>query len=286
MRNFQRAEHQSKAQQHPVWFGVVLLLFVVWASSTKAEGRGADGNYEERRSSHFVLYQDVDIDRTSGFYGAHRFEQQVLAVLEGAYDQLESALGMRPRAEIQVTIHDPEIFDARFARIFRFPAAGFFGGTIHVRGGTVVSDRMVRTLHHELVHAAFDAALPSLVLPAWFNEGVAEWFEARSVGRSRLTAWELSALAELARDGTLFQMSDLGFASFGRFGPQAARVAYLQSFGFFEFLDRNFGERRMRDLCKAVIRTADVDAGFRRTFREDVASLESMYFEDLRSSGY
>lgn len=265
---------------------VFLLALVVCDAPRVQAGRGADGVYEQRRSSHFVLYQDVDIDRTSGFYGTHRFEKQVLEVLERAYDQLESMLGMRPRREIQVTVHDPEIFDSRFARIFRFPAAGFYGGTIHVRGGAAVSNRMVRTLYHELVHAAFDAELPSLILPAWFNEGIAEWFEARSMGRSRLTARELSFLAELERRGGLFQLSGLSSASFGGFGPEAARVAYLQSFSFFEFIARRFGERRIRDLNTAVIRTSNIDAAFRRTLRKNLASLESMYLEDLRSAGY
>ena len=52
-----------------------LLLF---AESGTAKNRGADGNFEKRVSSHFVLFQDVDIDRTSGFHGSRRFENEVL----------------------------------------------------------------------------------------------------------------------------------------------------------------------------------------------------------------
>ena len=32
------------------------------ANLAGAANRGADGEFEERRSSHFVLFQDVDID--------------------------------------------------------------------------------------------------------------------------------------------------------------------------------------------------------------------------------
>ena len=56
---------------------------VVAVSGASARDRGADGNYEKRTSSHFVLYQDVDIDRSSGLRGSRAFEQRVLARISG-----------------------------------------------------------------------------------------------------------------------------------------------------------------------------------------------------------
>lgn len=249
-------------------------------------GRGADGEYDERRSSHFTLFQDVDIDRTSGFYGSRRFEQQVLKVLEDAYRKLDSTLGMRPRDTIIVTIHDPGIFDRRFAGMFRFPAAGFYGGTIHIRGETSVSDRLVRVLYHELVHAAFDASLPSVVLPAWFNEGVAEWFEARSIGQHALLHWQVQLLAKRHRDGQLFSLSDLSARSLGAFGPGAAQLAYLESYGFIDFLVQQRGERRLRDLCRRLIRTGNLDDSLRRIFRSDLGALQASFFAGLQGRAY
>jgi hypothetical protein len=248
--------------------------------------RGADGVYDERRSSHFTLYQDVDIDRTSGFYGSRRFEQQVLESLESAYQNLDAALGMRPRETIIVTIHDPAIFDERFAGIFRFPAAGFYGGTIHVRGDSAVSSQLVRVLHHELVHAAFDSALPKTALPAWFNEGVAEWFEARAIGQHKLLAWQTRLLAERARGGRLFGLSDLSMPSLGALGPRAAQLAYLESYGFIDFLARERGERRLRDLCRQLVRTGDLADSLRRIFRGDLARLEASFLTALRGAAY
>ena len=264
----------------------LVLLSCVLMSPIASAGRGADGEYDERSSSHFVLYQDVDIDRTSGLYGSRQFELDVLETLETAFRSLEELLGIRPRNEITVTIHDPRIFDARFAGIFRFPAAGFYGGTVHIRGATSLSDSLIAVLHHELVHAAFDSELGSMYLPAWFNEGVAEWFEARSLGRRRLTARELSALASRARAGELFSLADLSTGSFGHLGPEAARAAYLQSFGFFEYLTRVHGDRRLRDLCRDLTRTADLERSFRRSYGKLPAKLEADYLEDLRSSRY
>ena len=51
-------------------------------TSQHALAKGADGKFEKRTSSHFVLYQDVDIAERSGLRGSRRFESKVLDVLE------------------------------------------------------------------------------------------------------------------------------------------------------------------------------------------------------------
>ena len=130
-----------------------------------------------------MLHQDVAIDESGGFHGSRRFEQQVLDELERAYDELERWLGLRPQRQIAVVVYDPARFDAAFAGRFRFPAAGFYEGVIRVRGDTRLTDKLARVLHHEIVHAALDAAAPTLWLPGWVNEGAAEWFEARTAGQ-------------------------------------------------------------------------------------------------------
>lgn len=263
-------------------FAPALLVMLALATSTASAGRGADGKYEKRESSHFVLHQDVDIDQSAGLRGSRRFEQNVLETLESAYDLLDQQLGMRPRRPITVVIHDPAIFDAQFAGLFRFPAAGFYGGTIHIRGDTVVTQALVRVLHHELVHAALDALAPSLVLPAWFNEGLSEWFEARSVGKRRLARWELQALSSLAADDSFIGLEALSAPSFVGFDAPAARVAYLESYGFFEFLTRRDNERRLRDLCRELLRTGDLDRAFKAGYRAKVGELQAEYHSDLR----
>jgi len=264
----------------------LLVLAAVCIADVSFAGRGADGEYEERSSSHFILYQDVDIDRTSGFDGTIRFERQVLEVLENAFRSLEGTIGLRPRNKITVTVHDPAIFVERFRGIFRFPAAGFYGRTIHVRGEPAVSDALVRVLHHELVHAAFDQALPNTVLPAWFNEGVAEWFEARAMGQHKLAAWQVRALSGAARNGELFSLGELSTAALGHLGPTAAQLAYLQSYAFIDYLVRERGAKRLRDLCRRVSRTGDLSDSLRRIYRGELPRLEADFVRALRGSTY
>ncbi len=253
------------------------------AEAATAKNRGADGKFEKRTSSHFVLYQDVDIDRTSGFRGSRRFENQVLETLEDAYDQLDDLLGLRPPRRLEVRIWDPGIFDQEFAGLFRFSAAGFYSGTIHIRGDTELRASLVRTLHHELVHAAWDAEAPSLLLPGWLNEGVAEWFEARAVGKRRLSPGEAGAMAQLGSRGQLYSLWDLSDPSFSHLGPQSARIAYLQSYAFIDFLARRHGDDSLRRLCKTLVRKRKIDRAFTLTFRADLDELAGRFASEYGS---
>jgi len=252
------------------------------AGDAAARGGGADGDFARRESSHFLLLQDVDIDETGGLRGSRRFEQQVLDSLERGYDDLDRYLGLRPRRKLDVVVYDPTIFDRQYRGLFRFAAAGFYSGIIRVRGADQFHEGLSRVLHHELVHAALDAAAPSMVFPGWFNEGLAEWFEARPHGKRRLSRGELAALRQAAATGQLIPFATLGAASFARMSSGTARLAYLESYGLMEYLGRTRGERAIRDLCVELLRTGDLSRTLRRVFRADLASLEAGFFSELR----
>ena len=242
---------------------------------------GADGDFEKRTSSHFVLYQDVDIDQTSGLRGSRRFEQDVLAVLESAYRSADQKLGLRPDGPLTVIVYDPAIFDQTFSGQFRFPVAGFYGGRVHIRGDTVVTDRLAAVLHHEYVHAAFDEENGRHVLPAWLNEGVAEWFEARSLGVRGLPGRQRRRLEAAAAQGRLYELSDLSSPSFGHLGPEGASLAYLQSWAFIDKLVRLRGERGLREWLSEIVRRGDVDRATRRVYRDRIGVLHADHLAAL-----
>jgi hypothetical protein len=260
---------------------LALLLASALAGTAEARDRGADGNFAKRESSHFVLYQDVDIDESGGLRGSRRFEQQVLDELERAYDLVDKLLGLRPERRIDVIVYDPGIFDAQFAGRFRFAAAGFYNGVIAIRGDVVVSSQLARVLHHELVHAAFDAAAPSLILPAWLNEGVAEWVEARAVGKRALSPGEEGYLRRAAGAGALLPVDSLSRPSFAGLGSDAASLAYLQSYGMVAHLAQRFGENSLPRFIEVLLRSRNLDRAMSRTFRMSVYDLESRFVAEL-----
>lgn len=251
------------------------------AGGAGARDRGADGVFDSRTSSHFELFQDVDIDRSGGASGSVRFERAVLEVLESGYDGLERWLGLRPQRRLQVVVYDPGVFDATFAGLFPYPAAGFYQGIIRVRGEVALTAPLERTLLHELVHAGFDAVAPSLVLPAWLNEGLAEWFEARATGRTRLSQAEWNALAQAAQSGRLLPLQALSAPSFARLGPGQAGLAYLYSRGLVDFLARKRGERDLRRVVKEAVRTGDLERSFQRATRATPAEHDAAFRREL-----
>lgn len=257
-------------------FVVVSVLGLLLAPPpAHARDRGADGRFEKRTSSHFVLYQDVDIDESGGFHGSRRFEQEVLDELEAAYARLGDFLGLRPRRPITVVVYDAGIFDAQFSRLVRFPMAGFYQGVIRVRGGVSVDVALSRVLHHELVHAALDAEAPSVVIPGWVNEGLAEWFEARAWGKRRLSGAEHGWLARARNAGALPSLAQLSTPGFGRLDTQGAHLAYVKSYAAFVYLAGAYGERSIAEFVDVLLHSRRLDRALASVYRTDLDRLES-----------
>ena len=252
------------------------------APPVDASGRGADGRFERRTSAHFTLHQDVDIDETGGFHGSRRFEDEVLGELERAYDSLEQATGLRPARRLDVVVDDPGLYDQQFAALFRFQSAGFYAGFIRVRGDTRLTAPLSRTLHHELFHAALDAVSPSVVYPAWVNEGIAEWFEFRTAGVRTMPARGHEILAGLSARNGLMPLQTLSQPNYVRLGNDAAQVAYLQSYAMIDYLVRSGGERNLPRFIDELVRSRDPNRALQRVYRMDVRGLEEAFLAEYR----
>ena len=261
---------------------LALACVLALPTASAARERGADGVFGRRTSSHFELYEDVDIDHWSGRDGTRAFETAVLDVLEDAYDRVGNILDLRPRGRQRVVVYDPGDFDRRFARSFGFRAAGFFDGAIHVRGDVRVDARVTRTLHHEYVHCALAASAPPGTLPAWVNEGLAEWFENLAVGKRRLSAGEVAFLGDAAQRGLLGPLGALAGPSFAHQDGATAAVSYVHAYAALDHLARRKGDRGLRDFVRTLLRTRDVEAALRRVYSLDTAALDAQLRAELR----
>ncbi len=268
-------------RKHLFYFGILISLLLPSLSSA-AKGDGADGEFDRRRSSHFVLFQDVAIDQRSGWYGSIQFERDVLEVLESAYDRLDHFTGLRPRKPITVMVYDPLIYDESFAAYFRFRSAGFYEGIIRIRGGAQVNFELKQVLHHEFVHAAVDQAAPRYRPPAWFNEGLAEWFANRTFGKRALASWEWQTLVQARQQGSLIPIASMATASFGYLGQDQASLAYLEAYGILNYLASKHGERRIERFVSVTLEKRDVEQGLRKAYGIDLEKLEAGFVGHLR----
>ncbi|MEE2703897.1 MAG: hypothetical protein VX614_07755 [Myxococcota bacterium] len=262
------------------WVSLHLLALIAVLPAAWARDRGADGEFNERQSIHFRLHQDVDIDNYSGAGGSRQFEVSVLEILENAYGSVGRRLGVRPRTRTEVWVYDPVVFDQRFKDSFRFQAAGFFNGAIHVRGGSRVDAQLVRTLHHEYVHAAFEAEDPSFVIPAFANEGIAEWFENLAVGKRTLSLGERRVLETVAAQGKLLPLGKLKRTGFASVPADYAGLAYLQSYATIDHLVKTRGERSLRTFVDEIFRSRSLTRALERSFGLKEHELEA----ELRSA--
>ena len=252
------------------------------AGRSGARERGGDGRFDQRRSSHFILQQDVAIDRRSGGNGARAFERDVLDVLENAYGRISDQLGLRPPSDVLVRIYDARNFDAQFASLFGFRAAGFFNGTIHVRGNPGVDAGLVRTLHHEYVHSVIHSAGGAGLYPAWLNEGLAEYMEATALGKRYLTPGEHAALVNAAFRSGWVPIAQLSGPSLAHFDQQSAGIAYLESYALVDHLARREGMDQLRRFNERLLKTRNLETSLRRIYRLSSSDLERALIEELR----
>jgi len=261
---------------------IALCALVLASIPAQARDRGADGRFDRRRSSHFLLLQDADIDQRTGVNGTKRFERDILEVLESAHDLLAESLGLRPRSDVEVRVYAANVFDAQFSRAFGFRAAGFFDGTIHVRGGTRVDPQLVRTLHHEYVHAVIHAEAGPGAFPAWLNEGLAEYFETLAIGKGGLSYGERNVLARAVRTDVWIPLGAMSGVSFTHLREGTAALAYLEAYAVVDHLVRRGGLAAMKRFCERFIRTRNLNRALTQTYRVNLVELEAAVLAELR----
>ena len=175
----------------------------------------------------------------------------------------------------------PRTTRAQFARLFGFRTAGFFDGTIRVRGSTRVDTRLVATLHHEYTHAALDS-IASGSWPAWLNEGLSEYFEARALGRRGLSSSQYATLVRARQGDHWIPLSALSTPSFSHLGGHEASLAYLESYAMIAHLVRRHGDRDLRALVKRIGRTRNAALALKRIYKRSLPELEADLLKELR----
>jgi hypothetical protein len=252
------------------------------ALALAALGLGATGGFGARSSSHFELQQNLGFERYSGPSGSLAFERAVLAVLEDAHARVRDELHVEPRYKVHVSVYAPDAFDALFARRFGFRAAGFWDGSMNVRGGQSLDERLVSTLHHEYVHAALESVAPRESWPAWLNEGMAEFYERRALGVTHLTGAEDQRLRVAVATGSWIPLADLSGPTLASLSQSDAELAYLESYAAIELAFRARGVDRMRALVREMGRTRAPERALESALRVSLAQLESELVAELR----
>lgn len=196
----------------------LLELLGRWKRSAATE----EGFYVHR-TEHFEVSFDLDRGEVRGEI------EQVGLLLEDAYQSFSEAFGIRPAdgegSEIRVVVYTREGFD-RVTGIGPW-AGGVYDGTIRVPVGDLRAElvRVRSVLRHELLHA-FVQERGGGGVPAWLNEGLAQWLEQ---DRASLRGAEVARARARLAGHSMFDLAQLSGSLASWEDPEAIELAYAQS---------------------------------------------------------
>jgi tetratricopeptide (TPR) repeat protein len=201
--------------------------------------------------------KDFNRDLTSHFLtkyeGRERIEtgKIVLRILEDAYGEVGRALSHYPDQEIQVILYS----DQQFQEVTDAPgwSGGIFDGKIRMPIGGVEKETpgLRRLLYHEYAHAVVRDITKRC--PTWLNEGLAQYFEGRTVD-SR----QKEVLRQIAATGKLPSLTNLEGSFMSLAGSQAG-YAYLISLSSVSYMIDNFGMYRVKIILEELAKGADTN---------------------------
>jgi len=224
----------------------------------------------ERIKKEHKAEKDFNRDVTSHFLtkyeGRERIEagKIVLRILEDAYGEVGRALSYYPDHEIQVILYSGQ----QFQEVTDAPgwSGGVFDGKIRIPIGGIEQETpgLRRILYHEYSHAVVRAI--TMRCPTWLNEGLAQYFEGRTID-SR----EKEALRQIVLAGKLPSLTSLEGSFMGLGGGQAA-YAYLFSLSSVSYMIDSFGLYRVKgvldELAKGVDTNKALSSGIMLSYEE------------------
>lgn len=187
--------------------------------------------------------KDFNRDVTSHFLtkyeGRERIEagRIVLRILEDAYGQIGRALSYYPSREIQVILYTSQ----QFQEVTDAPgwSGGIYDGKIRIPIGGIEQETpgLRRLLYHEYTHAVVRSITARV--PTWLNEGLAQYFEGKTV-----SADQQELLRRIAQAEKIPSLAQLEGSFMGLSGNQAA-LAYLFSLSAVRYMIDQFGMYRV-----------------------------------------
>jgi tetratricopeptide (TPR) repeat protein len=212
-------------------------LLARWKAALEAEGE-----FWTDETAHFIL--SYDGERTELLKHGYT---EITRLLEDVYGEFHDVLNHEPvgagEQKIRVLLYDREEF-TRITGVGHW-AGGVFDGTIRIPVKEYARERrsFERVLRHELVHA-FVQSIAGKDVPAWINEGLAQWLEDRNrvqrveLARERLAGKPLFALSDLQRS----------FTTLG--DEEQIATAYAQSLAFLASLEQWYGDQVLFEMLR------------------------------------
>lgn len=199
------------------------------------------------------------------------FADEILSVLEEAYNKVGSLLNLYPEARVPVLIYTQK----NFKDILKGPewSGGMYDGKIRlpIGGITQITPSVRAVLYHEYAHVII-FELTRGNCPMWLNEGIAEY-----MGRTQNDA-KLQALEVAGRHAGLLSIEQLE-KPFTSLSVRNAAIAYEQSYSLVNFLVTAYGWHKVNDLLRAMGKGLKFEPAFAEAFQDFSLNYETIVSE-------
>src|SRR2546423_13945489 len=222
--------------------------------------QNVETDFAQRESSHFVLHYE-------GRQTSETLRAQIVAALESDYDDLAHDLGTQPRDNILVTLYTEQAF-------FDVTHAPSWSGAINdgklripISGLSSMNTELARVLKHELAHS-FVNQLSAGRGPPWLHEGIAQFFEPRSLGAD---GHPLARLFKAQRNLPLNALE----GSFLHYSGAQATVAYAESLAAVSYINDTYGMSDIQRILQQLSQGSSTEAALRAIIHSDYGQLET-----------
>ncbi len=217
---------------------------------------------------HFIIKYKRDDSRYEG--------SELKEMLKDTYRLISESFGFYLQHQVVVLLYDQQ----EFAQLTALPhwAAGVYDGKVRMPAySTGFSDQMLKALSvHEVTHA-FISVIAKGRAPAWINEGLAEYHEAKVTPPSTIV------FKAAIKTNTLFTLDELT----GSAGPlkieDALRVNlfYEQSHQLIEYLVKRYGMFLVKKILEAYAEGKSSNEAIRDVLKISIQRLEREWKEAL-----
>ncbi len=208
------------------------------------------------------------------------FEGELLAILQEEMDSLTAVLGIFPSHPIDVLLMTEDLGEK--AKPVDPAFKGIYDGRIRLYLGDSLNDRdvLTRTVRHEMVHALLRQA--GGVLPAWFQEGVAQKLGERPSARETV---EMKRVLRDAMKGA-FSLDLLSFGdSYVSLPADKRNMAYAASYLFIEYLEGKYGENMIPVIVSDLQRGLSIEEAMMSYTGKGIHDLQADFIKDLKKGG-
>jgi tetratricopeptide (TPR) repeat protein len=139
-----------------------------------------------------------------------------------------------------------------------------------------------RTIFHEYVHNVVSLLYPKGSVPAWFNEGLAEYYSTFALQNSRIATvgGPISTHARLLNKSSLLPLDSLFSRSsvdVNNSTLDERSLFYAESWAFVHYLFETGRGAQMNDFVKAALDRVPMEQAFKGAFHEDHRSMETAF---------